>query len=71
MESLNGVKPKGLLILSGTPADLEDRINALSDDYALMGGVAFTVVRDELRACACMIAKAELRKMALAQPGMR
>ena len=70
LQQQNGAKPKALLLLSGNLAHIEERINALTDEYALMNGISFLVVKDEVVASACLVNKAELRKAAIAQPGM-
>ena len=63
----NGAKPKAVMILSGPPAEIEDFLNAHTGDYVMMGGVVFSVVKDELIASCLMVSAAEVRKAQIAQ----
>jgi hypothetical protein len=57
-------------IVSGTPEDVQTLLNHLAEDYALIGMVTFSVVKEELIASAVLLSKGELRRAQLANGGM-
>ena len=77
----NGARPKSLILLTGPVAEVESQINLLSDDYAIMNGITFNVMKElydyrgtiakrEIVVASCaMVSKSELRKAQLASRG--
>jgi len=59
--------PRKLLIVSGSAAEVEARLNKVLDEYAAVTW-NFAVVKDELRITVVLVHQSEMRKAALAMP---
>jgi len=59
--------PRKLLIVSGSAAEVEARLNKVLNEYAAATW-NFAVVKDELKVTVVLVHQSEMRKAALAMP---
>jgi len=59
--------PRKVLIVSGSAAEVEARLNKVLNEYAAATW-NFAVVKDELRITVVLVHQSEMRKAALAMP---